>query len=165
MTDCLAQGVKGVPSWCLSTVSACRVPLLRRMVEGGWCKLVPSLLRTTENDIREKVLLALHVMAIGCKSDFKQPDVHNSLNRLKTEWLNDASRLDVDESEYVLMLLQLVADLMSKLTWKGWIVKTKIIFTKINLQVEPVVSLTIVSPNHCDWWARSALFPSSQDLH
>jgi len=93
-----------------------RVPLLKTMVEKGWCQLIPSLLHTTENDTREKVLQALHVMVAGCKSEFKQARVHDSLNRLKLEWLKDASGQQVhEESEYVVILAQLVTDLMSKL--------------------------------------------------
>lgn len=94
----------------------CRVPLLKTMVEKGWCQLIPSLLHTTENDTREKVLQALHVMVAGCKSEFKQARVHDSLNRLKLEWLKGASGQQVrDDSEYVVILAQLVTDLMSKL--------------------------------------------------
>ncbi|KAM7452426.1 nucleotide exchange factorsil1 [Porites harrisoni] len=94
-----------------------RVPLLKTMAEKGWCQLVPSLLHTTENDTREKVLQALHVMVEGCKSEFQQPRVHDSLNKLKLEWLKDANRKEGHEDpEYVTILAQLVTDLISKLT-------------------------------------------------
>jgi len=87
------------------------------MVEKGWCQLLPALLHTTENDTREKVLEALHVMVVGCKSEFKKPHVQDSLNQLKLEWLKDANTPEVhDESEYAGILVQLVTDLMSKLT-------------------------------------------------
>lgn len=93
------------------------------MVEKGWCQLIPALLHTTENDTREKVLEALHVMVAGCKTEFKKPHVQDSLNKLKLEWLKDANATylpnapDVhDESEYAGILVQLVTDLMSKLT-------------------------------------------------
>lgn len=87
------------------------------MVEKGWCQLIPALLHTTENDTREKVLEALHVMVAGCKTEFKKPHVQDSLNKLKLEWLKDANAPDVhDESEYAGILMQLVTDLMSKLT-------------------------------------------------
>lgn len=86
------------------------------MVEKGWCQLVPSLLHTTENDTREKVLQALHVMVAGCKSEFKKAHVQDNLNRHKLEWLSDATGQQVHEdSEYVVILAQLVTDLMSKL--------------------------------------------------
>ena len=101
-----------------------RVPLLKTMAEKGWCQLVPSLLHTTENDTREKVLQALHVMVEGCKSEFQQPRVHDSLNKLKLEWLKDANRKEGHEDpEYVTILAQLVTDLISKLTWWIWLVK------------------------------------------
>lgn len=94
-----------------------RVPLLKTMVEKGWCQLIPSLLHTTENDTREKVLQALHVMVAGCKSEFQKAHVQDNLNRLKSEWLKDASGQQVhDDSEYVVTLAQLVTDLMSKLS-------------------------------------------------
>lgn len=94
-----------------------RVPLLKTMVEKGWCQLIPSLLHTTENDTREKVLQALHVMVAGCKSEFQKARVQDNLNRLKSEWLKDASGQQVhDDSEYVVTLAQLVTDLMSKLS-------------------------------------------------
>ena len=94
-----------------------RVPLLKTMVEKGWCQLLPTLLHTTENDTREKVLQALHVMVTGCKSEFKKAHVQDSLNKLKLEWLKDANAPDVrDNSEYAGILAQLVTDLMSKLT-------------------------------------------------
>lgn len=95
-----------------------RVPLLKKMVEKGWCRLVPGLLHTTENDTKEKVLQALHVMATGCKSEFQEAHVQDNLNRLKLEWLKDASQhhQDHDDSEYVRILLGLVTDLMSKLS-------------------------------------------------
>ena len=87
------------------------------MVEKGWCQLLPTLLHTTENDTREKVLQALHVMVAGCKSEFKKPHVQDSLNKLKLEWLKDANVPDVhDASEYAGILVQLVTDLISKLT-------------------------------------------------
>lgn len=87
------------------------------MVEKGWCQLLPSLLHTTENDTREKVLQALHVMVAGCKSEFKKAHVQDSLNKLKSEWLKDANSPDVrDNSEYAGILAQLVTDLMRKLT-------------------------------------------------
>lgn len=87
------------------------------MVEKGWCQLIPSLLHTTENDTREKVLQALHVMVAGCKSEFQKAHVQDNLNRLKSEWLQDASGQQVhDDSEYVVTLAQLVTDLMSKLS-------------------------------------------------
>ena len=86
------------------------------MVEKGWCQLLPSLLHTTENDTREKVLQALHVMVAGCKSEFKKAHVQDSLNKLKSEWLKDANSPDVrDNSEYAGILAQLVTDLMRKL--------------------------------------------------
>ena len=89
------------------------------MVEKGWCQLLPTLLHTTENDTREKVLQALHVMVAGCKSEFKKPHVQDSLNKLKLEWLKDANAPDVhDASEYAGILVQLVTDLLSKLTWQ-----------------------------------------------
>ena len=84
------------------------------MVEKGWCQLLPALLHTTENDTREKVLEALHVMVAGCKSEFKKPHVQESLNKLKLEWLKDANAPDMPE--YAGILVQLVTDLMSKLT-------------------------------------------------
>lgn len=95
-----------------------RVPLLKKMVEKGWCRLVPGLLHTTENDTKEKVLQALHVMATGCKSEFQEAHVQDNLNRLKLEWLKDASQhhQDHDDSEYVRILLGLVTDLMKKLS-------------------------------------------------
>lgn len=95
-----------------------RVPLLKKMVEKGWCRLVPGLLHTTENDTKEKVLQALHVMATGCKSEFQEAHVQDNLNRLKLEWLKDASQhhQDHDDSEYVRILLGLVTDLMNKLS-------------------------------------------------
>lgn len=95
-----------------------RVPLLKKMVEKGWCRLVPGLLHTTENDTKEKVLQALHVMATGCKSEFQEAHVQDNLNRLKLEWLKDASQHDQDhdDSEYVKILLGLVTDLMRKLS-------------------------------------------------
>ena len=100
-----------------------RVPLLKTMAEKGWCQLVPSLLHTTENDTREKVLQALHVMVEGCKSEFQQPRVHDSLNKLKLEWLKDVNRKEGHEDpEYVTILAQLVTDLISKLTWWIWLV-------------------------------------------
>ena len=89
------------------------------MVEKGWCQLLPTLLHTTENYTREKVLQALHVMVTGCKSEFKKAHVQDSLNKLKVEWLKNASAPDVrDDSEYAGMLAQLVTDLMNKLTWR-----------------------------------------------
>lgn len=98
-------------------ISIYRVPLLKTMVEKGWCQLLPALLHTTENDTREKVLEALHVMVVGCKSEFKKPHVQDSLNKLKLEWLKDANTPEVrDESEYAGILVRLVTDLMSKLT-------------------------------------------------
>lgn len=95
-----------------------RVPVLKKMVEKGWCRLVPGLLHTTENDTKEKVLQALHVMATGCKSEFQEAHVQDNLNRLKLEWLKDASQhhQDHDDSEYVRILLGLVTDLMKKLS-------------------------------------------------
>lgn len=95
-----------------------RVPLLKKMVEKGWCRLVPGLLHTTENDTKEKVLQALHVMATGCKSEFQEAHVRDNLNRLKLEWLKDASQhhQDHDDSEYVRILLGLVTNLMKKLS-------------------------------------------------
>lgn len=95
-----------------------RVPLLKKMVDKGWCRLVPGLLHTTENDTKEKVLQALHVMATGCKSEFQEAHVQDNLNRLKLEWLKDASQRhqDHDDSEYVRILLGLVTDLMKKLS-------------------------------------------------
>ncbi|XP_068745321.1 nucleotide exchange factor SIL1-like [Montipora capricornis] len=93
-----------------------RVPLLKMMVEKGWCQLIPGLLHTTENDTREKVLQALHVMVAGCKSEFQKAHVQDNLNRLKLEWLKDAGKQqDYDDSEYVTILAQLVTDLMTKL--------------------------------------------------
>lgn len=90
---------------------------MKTMVEKGWCQLVPTLLHTTENDTREKVLQALHVMVTGCKSEFQKAHVQDSLNKLKLEWLKDANAPDVrDNSEYAGILAQLVTDLMSKLT-------------------------------------------------
>lgn len=87
------------------------------MVEKGWCQLLPTLLYTTENDTREKVLQALHVMVTGCKSEFKKAHVQDSLNKLKLEWLEDVNASDVgDNSEYAGILAQLVTDLISKLT-------------------------------------------------
>lgn len=95
----------------------CRVPLLKTMVEKGWCQLIPTLLHTTENDTREKVLQALHVMVAGCKTEFKKAHVQDSLNKLKLEWLKDANGANgSDNSEYAGILAQLVMDLMSKLT-------------------------------------------------
>ena len=87
------------------------------MVEKGWCQLLPTLLHTTENDTREKVLQALHVMVTGCKSEFKKAHVQDSLNKLKLEWLKGVNAPDVgDSSEYAGILAQLVTDLISKLT-------------------------------------------------
>ena len=97
--------------------------MLKTMVEKGWCQLIPTLLHTTENDTREKVLQALHVMVAGCKSEFKKAHVQDSLNKLKLEWLKDANGASgasgaegSDNSEYAGILAQLVTDLMSKLT-------------------------------------------------
>lgn len=91
---------------------------MKKMVEKGWCRLVPGLLHTTENDTKEKVLQALHVIATGCKSEFQEAHVQDNLNRLKLEWLKDASQhhQDHDDSEYVRILLGLVTDLMKKLS-------------------------------------------------
>lgn len=90
---------------------------MKTMVEKGWCQLVPTLLHTTENDTREKVLQALHVMVTGCKSEFQKAHVQDSLNKLKLEWLKDTNAPNVrDNSEYAGILAQLVTDLMSKLT-------------------------------------------------
>ena len=87
------------------------------MVEKGWCQLLPTLLHTTENDTREKVLQALHVMVTGCKSEFKKAHVQDRLNNLKLEWLKDANHPEVrDNSEYAGILAQLVTELMSKLS-------------------------------------------------
>ena len=91
--------------------------MLKSMIEKGWCQLIPSLLHTTENDTREKVLQALHVMVTGCKMEFQKAHIQNSLKKLKLEWLKDARGSEAsDSSEYAGILAQLVTDLMSKLT-------------------------------------------------
>lgn len=123
LTDILTEQIEHVTSLLrkrgqdVSGDISGRVPLLKSMVEKGWCQLIPSLLRTTENDTREKVLQALHVMVTGCKSEFQKAHVQNSLKKLKLEWLKDASGPESSESsEYAGILAQLVTDLMSKLT-------------------------------------------------
>lgn len=122
MTDILTEQIEHVKALLekqgqdISGDISSRVPLLKTMVAKGWCQLVPKLLHTTENDTREKVLEALHVMVEGCRSEFKQPHVHDSLNRLQVEWLKNANGQQIhDDSEYVDILAELVTDLMSKL--------------------------------------------------
>ena len=93
-----------------------RVPLLKAMVDQGWCQLVVSVLsETTDNDIREKVLQALHVMISGCKEKFMKSEIYTTLDQLRTEWQKDASPDFSEENEYAIVLSQLVNDLMSKL--------------------------------------------------
>lgn len=123
MTDILTEQIEHVTSLLkkqgqdVSGDISGRVPLLKTMVEKGWCQLIPTLLHTTENDTREKVLQALHVMVAGCKTEFKKAHVQDSLNKLKLEWLKDANGANgSDNSEYAGILAQLVMDLMSKLT-------------------------------------------------
>lgn len=123
MTDLLTEQIEHVTTLLkkqgedVSGDISGRVPLLKTMVEKGWCQLLPALLHTTENDTREKVLEALHVMVAGCKSEFQKPHVQDRLNKLKLEWLKDANTPDVHgASEYAGILVQLVSDLMSKLT-------------------------------------------------
>ena len=84
------------------------------MVKQGWCDQVPSLLNSSENDIREKVLQALHVMVGGCKQSFQKPKVQDSLKKLKIEWQKSSSG-SVDPDDYIAGLSQLVNELISKL--------------------------------------------------
>ena len=93
---------------------AFRVPLLKAMVNQGWCNLVPSLLNSTENDVREKVLQALHVMVAGCKQEFQKSDIQDSLIKLRREWQKNSSS-SVDPDDYIKDLSQLINELISKL--------------------------------------------------
>ena len=83
-------------------------------MQQGWCDLVPTLLNSSENDIREKVLQALHIMVAGCKQQFQKPKIYSSLNRLRTEW-QEISSGSVDPDDYIVSLSQLVSELISKL--------------------------------------------------
>jgi nucleotide exchange factor SIL1 len=85
------------------------------MVKQGWCKLVPNLLNTTDNDTREKVLHALNIMVIGCREEFKTSKIFTSLSNLQTEWQNIVNEVDNEEGDYFLQLYQLASDLKSKL--------------------------------------------------
>lgn len=86
------------------------------MVKQGWCKLVPDLLHTTDNDTREKVLHALNIMVVGCREEFKKSNIFNNLDNLQTEWKNIVKDADIEEGEYFMHLTQLVSELKNKLS-------------------------------------------------
>lgn len=85
------------------------------MVKQGWCKLIPDLLHTTDNDTREKVLHALNIMVVGCQEEFQKTNIFNNLNNLQTEWQNIVKDVGNEEGEYFIHLTQLVSELQNKL--------------------------------------------------
>lgn len=41
------------------------------MVEGGWCRYLPALLRLQDHDSREKVMVAMDTLLPDCSSTFR----------------------------------------------------------------------------------------------
>ena len=85
------------------------------MVKQGWCRLVPDLLHTTDNDIREKVLYALNIMTVGCQEEFKKINIFHNLDKLREEWQAIITDVDNEEGEYFIHLTQLLSELQNKL--------------------------------------------------
>ena len=69
---------------------------------------------TGENDKREKILQALHVLWPVCKTTFRKNNLGESLGKWRQEWQEEINKND-DETGYIHSLVILVDNLTSRL--------------------------------------------------
>ena len=85
------------------------------MYEEGWCKLSTSLIRTTENDTKEKLLQAFQILIPACRTRWKQDTkLKETLKLWREEWQSDIDRDSEDDTGYLETLMNLADEIQQK---------------------------------------------------